>query len=960
MENPLKKIYFLIISLFITGFALAQSVATSLWPLIADQSAEVTGNILAFPQSLSNIQVKYESSVQRSSPSGTAGSWPGETTENSSRYIQFAVTPEAGYIFNVTSIVLMLYVNSGSGMRANIYYSADPFFSSKTQVGSTFTLGKSVPSTPNVAADFNHEVSYGDTFYVRIYPWYTESTTGKYVIAKDVTVSGTSMPSTSIIVAPVSLSGFIQADAATPSAPQTYSLSGMNLTDTVVIIPPPEFDISADDGSIWTGYGDSISLPVTDGAITGQPVNIAVRLNTTAAGPYEGIISHRSAGANGAEVTLAGVCLAAEPTNPSTIVIDSLTGTTIALAFVGGNGLLRIVAIRAGSDISWLPEDGKAVAGVSANFTEAPDQGDGTKIVCAGADTSVTVSGLTSNTTYTVAVFEYNVATGNSQNYLTTSFGVATFTTPAVPTLSATPGSLDFGSVLFAREVVKSYALSGNFLNENDTIKINSATGFDISSIPDSGFGPSLQIPYSGLTVSAIIYVRFLPAAPGVYSGVIDHSGGGTSINVTVTGTCVETTPSPMEMIGYATVSAEGYTTTTGGAGGTVTTVSTLAELLAFASNCEDNFDLKILCISGKISASSSTVVTIKHGANISILGEGSTAELENIGLNIRDYHNVIIRNLRIHEVLYPNDAITIDACHHVWIDHNELYSKIGADIGVDTYDGLLDIKEGSRYVTVSWNYLHHHMKCSLIGHTDKTDQQATDSQMRITYHHNWFSYTEGRNPSIRFGAIHMFNNYFEEITDYGIAARNGAHAKLENNHYHNVILPMSTDKFPTAFPNGYICESGNIFTGTCGSNVISQTGCDFWNSTSLPYSYVLDPVESVESIVKLNAGISDTTDTVTREADFVTPTNILLIHNYPNPFNSATTILFSVPVGGYIAIKIYDLLGRQIVTLYDEIAEAGVIYRKIFNAERLAGGIYFCSLETAGGSTICKMLLLK
>ena len=67
----------------------------------------------------------------------------------------------------------------------------------------------------------------------------------------------------------------------------------------------------------------------------------------------------------------------------------------------------------------------------------------------------------------------------------------------------------------------------------------------------------------------------------------------------------------------------------------------------------------------------------------------------------------------------------------------------------------------------------------------------------------------------------------------------------------------MSTDEFPVdGLPNGYICQTGNTFTGTCGANVISQTGCDFWNSTTLPYSYTLDPVASLETTVKPNSGI--------------------------------------------------------------------------------------------------------
>jgi pectate lyase len=308
------------------------------------------------------------------------------------------------------------------------------------------------------------------------------------------------------------------------------------------------------------------------------------------------------------------------------------------------------------------------------------------------------------------------------------------------------------------------------------------------------------------------------------------------------------------DMTGYATVSAEGLETTTGGEGGTVTTVTTLQELIDYSKTRENKTAPGILYIKGKISAASTTVISIKHGANISILGEGEFGELENIGLKIWNYKNVIVRNLKIHEVFYPDDAITIDACQHVWIDHNELYSKIGSGIGVDTYDGLLDIKNGSRYVTVSWNIIHHHMKTSLIGHTDNSNQAATDSQFKITYHHNYFHDTNGRNPSIRFGTIHLYNNYFENITDYGIAVRQGARALLKNNHYHNVHTPITTNKFNG--PDGFVCESGTIYTGgtTAADNSITQVDCDFWSD--LPYSYTLDPTNTVAMMVQEYGGV--------------------------------------------------------------------------------------------------------
>jgi pectate lyase len=308
-------------------------------------------------------------------------------------------------------------------------------------------------------------------------------------------------------------------------------------------------------------------------------------------------------------------------------------------------------------------------------------------------------------------------------------------------------------------------------------------------------------------------------------------------------------------LIGYATTNGG----TTGGAGGTTKTIGTLQELTDWAAGREKNTTSEIVTISGKIIGMGD--ITIKNGANITIQGSGSIGELSGVGLNIRDYTNVIVKNLKIHEVLYPDDGLTLDNVQRAWIDHCELYSKIGSGITVDTYDGLLDIKKGSSSITISWCYLHDHMKCSLVGHSDDLGQQEEDGKIRVTYHHNYFVNTDGRNPSLRYGAVHLFNNYFENIADYGLAARDGGHAKVENCHYENVKLPMSTDKFMDVKSSagdkigGYICQSGNIFTGACGENVISQTGCDFWNSSTSPYSYTLDDVNTVKATVQRYAG---------------------------------------------------------------------------------------------------------
>ncbi|UII28614.1 right-handed parallel beta-helix repeat-containing protein [Fulvivirga maritima] len=411
-------------------------------------------------------------------------------------------------------------------------------------------------------------------------------------------------------------------------------------------------------------------------------------------------------------------------------------------------------------------------------------------------------------------------------------------------------------------------------------------------------------------------------------------------------------------MEGYATVPGDGFQTTTGGAGGSVVIISSLSELEDWASYREGETSPQIAYFSGKISSSSSTVVTIKHGANISILGLGDGAELENVGLNIRNYDNVIVRNLKIHEVFYPNDALTIDECSHVWIDHLELHSKMGDGIGVDTYDGLLDIKKGSRYVTVSWCYIHDHMKTSLIGHTNNSGQQEEDSQMRITYHHNYFYNTYGRNPSLRYGAIHMYNNYFNKISDYGLAARVGAHALVENCHYNDVDISMSTDKFPVSgMPNGYICQSGNLLTGDTGEPIISQTGCDWWN---LPYDYEMAPASTLAGTLPSQVGVGKLDITLSANAimasvepkqeNIITAQGFKVDNNYPNPFSVKTNIRFYLDENEPVSLVVYDVMGNQVYKMMNEDYNKG---QNEITLQRgnLPAGIYTYILSTPQNS---------
>lgn len=79
----------------------------------------------------------------------------------------------------------------------------------------------------------------------------------------------------------------------------------------------------------------------------------------------------------------------------------------------------------------------------------------------------------------------------------------------------------------------------------------------------------------------------------------------------------------------------------------------------------------------------------------------------------------------------------------------------------------------------------------------------------------------------------------------------------------------------------------------------------------------------------------------------------------YPNPFNPTTTLLLSVPVQGHVSLIVYDLLGRCVESVTDRVMPAG-IHRITFDGSRLASGVYFARLQSAQGSKITKLMLLR
>ena len=88
-------------------------------------------------------------------------------------------------------------------------------------------------------------------------------------------------------------------------------------------------------------------------------------------------------------------------------------------------------------------------------------------------------------------------------------------------------------------------------------------------------------------------------------------------------------------------------------------------------------------------------------------------------------------------------------------------------------------------------------------------------------------------------------------------------------------------------------------------------------------------------------------------------PEKFELMQNYPNPFNPVTKINFSLPKNGFVSLKIYDILGKEVASIVNNQLAAG-IYSYDFNGSALASGMYFYRLESNGFTDVKRMMLIK
>ena len=267
--------------------------------------------------------------------------------------------------------------------------------------------------------------------------------------------------------------------------------------------------------------------------------------------------------------------------------------------------------------------------------------------------------------------------------------------------------------------------------------------------------------------------------------------------------------------------------------------------------------------------------ITVHVPPNTSISGMDN-AKLKGVNL-VLDSDNVIIRNIQF-ESPYdyfpswdPNDgpegnwnsqydSISIKGGTHIWIDHSSFQD--GPET-VEKYfgrkyehrDGLVDITNEADYITISYSTFANHNKTMLIGSSDS--KISDEGKLHVTLHHNYFHDVVQRLPRVRFGQVHVYNNYFaSDITngEYAYAYALGVGKKSQIYAENNVadITGKDYTSFVKVFGGKQLTTVNNMFNGQI---------IDTFNDTLIPVDWkpelftTIDPVNEVKENVLHNAG---------------------------------------------------------------------------------------------------------
>ncbi|MGY5485682.1 pectate lyase family protein [Paenibacillus sp. ALE2] len=275
--------------------------------------------------------------------------------------------------------------------------------------------------------------------------------------------------------------------------------------------------------------------------------------------------------------------------------------------------------------------------------------------------------------------------------------------------------------------------------------------------------------------------------------------------------------------------------------------------------------------------------IVIEIPSNTTIVGLGNNAIINGANFQLKKgTDNVIIRNIEFQDAYdyFPQwdptdgstgnwnseyDSITINGATHVWVDHNTFNDGAHPDSGNGTFygqeyqhhDGLLDVINQGDLVTVSYNHFYDHDKTSIIGNSDS--KTADEGALRVTLHHNYYENTVQRTPRVRYGQVHLYNNYYtgdvkrsEYPTLYIWGAGKSSKIFAENNVID--VAGLSVAKIVTVFGGTALSDTGTLLNGQA-VNAGSSAGLSSSVGWKPSLNDKISPSASVKAEVTSQAG---------------------------------------------------------------------------------------------------------
>lgn len=973
--------------------------------------ANLTVGNLTYGNSLGTVSNFINTTSASSGYTGSSGQYNAgnaartgalNTGTNGSAYFEFTLTPAAGYSVVISGISLGTRSTSTAPKNLCVRTSIDGYASNiaSDTIISNSTWSLKTPTTVTTTG------ASGSPVTVRVFGYNGAGSPGSGTINWRIDDLNITVALTSSSIPSITTTGSLTSfttNTGTPSASQSYSVSGTNLIDAIVITPPAPFEISLNN-STWTGSTGSISLTPTGGTVSST--TIYVRYNPVTSGLHSGNITHTSTDATTQNVTVSGGSYgyyyyagSGDLTSPGNWGTDPSGSGYFPSDFTSDFQIFIITntsQVTLSSDWIVSGTNSKIILGNSIDPTEliVSSSNTITGTVDLGSRGTLTLQNSTIAHTYGT------VNSGSTINYAQSGSFV-------IPLMTYGNLTLTGGSKTFAGNTT---TVAGNLTADNVTgFSGNSVSPFSTVSLAGNftllnvtTFGPAASgftLVCNGTNVQTLTgnnndFTLFRLTVTNSNGVVLSNTGGTSNLNVgnasgggytltsgnltlnnntlsfyangkaiigSGTGTLTCSPNSNINISGNGTVNTGSLKFTAGNEIFNNLTVNISAGTYNYVSlGSAATLNGTLTFTAGVLSLGSNNL-TLGNSAVISgTLSSANMIDATGTGQLIKSFGGT-------GSFTYPvgnNGASAVYSPATLNFTSGSFSSaKVGVNVSASKHASNTSVTD---YLNRNWTVTQTGITgftCDVSFLYDVSDVVGTESNIYVGKYSGIFwellgqtDYTNHKLDAVGISGFSTFTGGELSAMPVNMASFNASVTKQ------NVRLNWITaSELNNAGFEIQRSNSENVNWSTAGfvkgnGTINSSTSYSFEdkNLAAGKYSYRLKQIDNNGNFAYHNLNTL---------VEVETPEKFELSQNYPNPFNPSTKIDYSLPQNGKVTMIIYDVLGKELLRPVSSEHNAGY-YTVEISSNKLSSGVYFYRLiaDMNGKSQILtkKMLIIK